>query len=207
MSTAKLIRWSGLVNILAGVLYALGALLHPVGEDLDAYLSPRWALAHQVYWVAAILMLFGLVGLYARQVEEAGWLGLVGFVLAFVGTVLVSGIFAAASTVVHLVAVEAPALFDQAVTPPTYAVIVLVLGYILGYILFGIATTRAGVFPRGSGVMLIVGSVMFFISESVPANASLSHLIVTIGDVIFGASFVWMGYALWSEKREIIASS
>ena len=48
---------------------------------------------------------------------------------------------------------------------------------------------------------------MFFISESVPANASLSDLIVTIGDVIFGASFVWMGYALWSEKREIIVSS
>ena len=36
MSTTKLIRWSGLISILAGVLYALGALLHPVGEDLGA---------------------------------------------------------------------------------------------------------------------------------------------------------------------------
>jgi hypothetical protein len=192
---------------LAGVLYALGALLHPVGEDLNAYLSPRWVPAHQFYWVSAVLMLFGLIGLYARQVEETGWLGLVGFVLAFVGTVLVSGIFAMASTVIHLVAVQAPALFDQAVTPPTFGVLVLVLGYILGYVLFGIATTRAGVLPRGSGLLLIIGSVMFLISESVPLNASLSHLIVTIGDVIFGASFVWMGFALWSEKREFISSS
>jgi hypothetical protein len=207
MSTAKLIRWSGLMSILAGVLYALGALLHPVGEDLDAYLSPNWVPAHQVYWVAAILMLFGLVGLYARQVEETGWLGLVGFGLAFIGTVLVSGIFAVASTVIHLVAVESPALFDQAVTPPAYGVIVLVLGYILGYVLFGIATTRAGVFPRGSGILLVIGSVMFFVSESVPLSASLSHLVVTIGDVIFGASFVWMGFALWSEKREVVSSS
>ncbi len=207
MSTAKLIRWSGLISILAGGLYALGALLHPVGEDLNAYLSPNWVPAHQVYWVSAKLMLFGLLGLYARQVEETGWLGLVGFVLAFIGTVLVSGIFAMASTVVHLVAVQAPALFDQAVTPPTFAVLVLVLGYILGYVLFGIATTRAGVFPRGSGLLLIIGSVMFFISESVSLNASLSHVIVTIGDVIFGASFVWMGFALWSEKRKFISSS
>lgn len=195
------------MSIVAGVLYALGAVLHPVGEGLDAYLSPKWVPAHQVYWVAAILMLLGLVGLYARQVERTGWLGLVGFVLAFIGTVLVTGIFAMVSTVIHLVAVHAPALFDQAVTPPTYGVIVLVLGYILGYVLFGIATTRAGVLPRGSGLLLIIGSLMFFVSESVPLNASLSHLIVTIGDVIFGASFVWMGFALWSEKREIISST
>ena len=150
-----------------------------------------------------MLMLFGLVGLYARQVEKTGWLGLVGFVLAFIGTVLVDSIFVMASTVIHVVAVQAPALFDQAAAPPTFGVLVVVLGYILGYILFGIATMRAGVLPRGSGLLLIIGSAMFMISEAVPLNASLSHLIVTIGDVIFGAGFVWMGFALWSEKREL----
>jgi hypothetical protein len=199
MLTANLIRWSGLISILAGVLYALGALLHPVGEDLAAYASPQWVPAHQVYWVSAMLMLFGLVGLYARQVEKTGWLGLVGFVLAFIGTVLVDSIFVMASTVLPLVAVQAPALFDQAAAPPTFGVLVVVLGYIL----FGIATMRAGVLPRWSGLLLIIGSAMFMISEAVPLNASLSHLIVTIGDVIFGTGFVWMGFALWSEKREL----
>jgi hypothetical protein len=206
MSSTKLIRWSGLIGILAGALYALGALLHPAGEDLAAYTSPKWVPAHQVYWVAALLMLSSLVGLYARQVEQAGWLGLVGFVLAFMGTVVVNSIFLMASTVMHLVAVQAPALFDQATSPGTFGVLMVVLGYILGYILFGIATMRAGVLPRGSGLLLIIGSVMFFISEAVSLNVSLSHLIVTIGDVIFGAGFVWMGFALWSEKREFIST-
>ena len=201
MSTAKLIRWSGLISILAGVLYALGAILHPAGEDIAAYASPNWVPAHQVYWTAAMLMLFGLVGLYARQVEETGWLGLVGFVLAFIGTVLVDSIFLMASTVIHSVALQAPALFDQAAAPPTFGVLVVVLGYILGYILFGIATMRAGVLPRWSGLLLIIGSAMFMISEAVSLSVSLSHLIVTIGDVIFGAGFIWMGFALWSEKR------
>src|SRR5215208_1460585 len=181
MSTAKLIRWSGLISILAGVLYALGALLHPVGEDLAAYTSPKWVPAHQVYWVSAMHMLFSLVGLYARQVEKTGWLGLVGFVLAFIGTVLVDSIFVMASTVIHLVAVQAPTLFDQAAAPPTFGVLMVVLGFILGYTLFGIATMRAGVLPRGSGLLLIIGSAMFMISEALPLNASLSHLIVTIG--------------------------
>jgi hypothetical protein len=111
-----------------------------------------------------------------------------------------------ASTVIHLVAVQARALFDQAAAPGTLGVLVVVLGYILGYILFGIATMRAGVLPRWSGLLLIIGSVMFLISEAVPLNASLSHLIVTIGDITFGAGFVWMGFALWSEKREFISS-
>jgi hypothetical protein len=206
MSTAKLSRWSGLISILAGLLYALGALLHPVGEDIAAYTGPKWVPAHQVYWVAAMLMLFSLVGVYARQVEQTGWLGLVGFVLAFLGTVVVNSIFLMASTVLHLVAVQAPAMFDQAAAPPTFGVLLVVVGYILGYILFGIVTMRAGVLPRWSGLLLIIGSAMFFLSEAVSLNVSLSHLIVTIGDVIFGAGFVWMGFALWSEKREFIST-
>ena len=86
MTTANLIRWSGLTTLLAGVLYAAGALLHPVGEDLAAVNNPNWVPAHLVYWVSVLLLHLGLVGLYARQAKQTGWLGLVGFVLAFIGT-------------------------------------------------------------------------------------------------------------------------
>jgi len=30
----------------------------------------------------------------------------------------------------------------------------------------------------------------------------LSHVIVTVGDVAFGVGLGWMGYSLWSEKRQ-----
>jgi hypothetical protein len=202
MSTANLIRWSGLISILAGVLYALAAILHPVGEDIAAYTSPNWVTAHRVYWVSAILMLFGLVGLYARQVEKTRWLGLVGFVLAFIGTAYVGSIFVMVSTVIPLVAAETPALFDRAATPSTVTVLVVVLGFSLGYILFSVATMRAGVLPRWSGLLLIIGVSFFMISEAPLFDRTLSHVIVTVGDVVFGLGLAWMGYALWSEKRE-----
>lgn len=202
MPTANLIRWSGLISILAGLLYALAAILHPVGEDIAAYTSPNWVTAHQVYWVSAILMLFGLVGLYARQVEKTRWLGLVGFVLAFIGTAFVGSIFVMVSTVIPLIAAETPALFDQAATPPTGAVLVVVLSFSLGYILFGVATMRAGVLPRWSGLLLIIGVSFFIISEAPLFDRTISHVIVTIGDVVFGLGLSWMGYTLWSEKRE-----
>ena len=197
MSTAGLIRWSGLISILAGVLYALGAILHPVGEDIAAYTNPNWVTAHLVYWVSSILMLFSLVGLYARQVEKTRWLGLVGFVLAFIGTAFVGSIFFMVSTVVPLIAAETPALFDRAATPPTGAVLLVVLGFSLGYILFGVATMRAGVLPRWSGLLLIVGVSLFMISEAPLFDRTLSHLIVTVGDGVFGLGLAWMGYALW----------
>lgn len=201
MSTANLIRWSGLISILAGALYALGALLHPVGEDIAAYISPDWIPAHMVYWISAILMLFSLPGLYARQMENTKWLGLVGFVLAFFGTALVGNIFFMASTVLPLVAAQMPVLFDQVAAPSPAGVFMLILGYVLGYILFGIATMRADVLPRWSGLLLIIGVLFFMVSETPLFDRTLSHVIVTSGDVLFGIGFAWMGYALWSEKQ------
>jgi len=204
MSTANLIRWSGLINLLAGVLYAVGALLHPVGEDLAAVSSPNWVPAHLVYWVSVLLLHLGLVGLYARQAEQTGWLGLVGFVLAFIGTALVGSILVFASTILPLIAAEAQAIFDRAATPPDFLLPMFILGFGLGWILIGIVTMRAGVLPRWSGSLLIVGVTLFMISEAVPFEVMLAHTLVTVGDIIFGLGMVWIGYALWSEQREAV---
>jgi len=207
MSPAKLIRWSGLISLLAGVLYALAAFLHPVGEDLAAITSPKWVPAHLVYWVSVILMQLGLVGLYARQVEKAGWLGLAGFVLAFIGTGFVEIILFMVSTIIPFLAAEAPTNFAQVMTPPPFWAPVFIMGFGLGYILFGVATMRAGVLPRWSGLLLIIGVSFFMISEAPLFDPTLSHVIVTIGDVVFGMGLAWAGYALWSSRGLVAPSS
>ena len=187
------------------MFYAIAALLHPAGEDLASVMNTNWVPAHFVYWVSAILMQLGLVGLYACQAEKTGWLGLAGFVLAFIGTALVLSIFFLATAGLPLIAAEAPTIFDQAMASPAFIVVMLVLGYIMGYILFGVATMRAGVLPRWAGLMLIIGSSFFLISEAELVEGTLSHVIVTIGDVVFGLGLAWMGYALWSEKAERVS--
>jgi hypothetical protein len=203
MSTATLIRWSGLAGILAAVLYAFGAVLHPAGEDIAAYTSANWVPSHLAYWASALLMQLGLVGIYARQAGRAGWLGLVGFVLAMAGTAFVGTIVYMVATVVHLVAMQAPALFEQATTPPTSAMLVLVLGFGLGYILLGIATIRASVFPRWTGLLLIVGVALSLAGEALPLGSAVSHALVTAGDLIFALGLAWLGYRLWAERREL----
>lgn len=191
-------RWSGGVAVLAGVLYAVGALLHPVGESLAAVLHPRWVPSHVVYWAAAILMIVSLGGLHARQAKESGRLGYFGFVLALVGTSVVSGIFSLVSTAIPIIANEAPALFDRAMAPPPWVLLTVILGFVLGYVLFGVATMRAGVFPRSAGALLVIGSVLFLISEAPLFGSGTSHVLETIGDILFGSGFAWMGYAIWS---------
>jgi hypothetical protein len=205
MSPANLIRWSGLISLLAGVLYAAGAVLHPVGEGLGAVMNPNWVPSHLVYWVAVLLLHLGLVGLYARQVEQTGPLGLVGFVLAFVGTALVGSILLYVATVLPLIAAEAQPTFERAATPPAFLQPVFVLGFGLGWILLGAATLRAGVLPRWSGLLLIVGVTLFVLPEVAPLAVTLRHLLVTAGDILFGLGLVWIGYALWSERRARLA--
>jgi hypothetical protein len=199
MSTPTLIRWSGLTSVCAGALYALAALLHPVSEDLASVTSSNWLPAHIAYWISAILMQFGLVGLYVRQAKAIGLFGLASFVLAFIGTSIVASIMVMMTTVIPLVATEAADLLTAAMTPPTLALAMFAVGFGLGYLLFGAAMMRAAVLPRWSGLLLIIGVLLFIVSEAQLFDPMLSHVIVTVGDLAFGLGFAWAGYALWSE--------
>ncbi len=75
MTTANLIRWSGLAAILGGLLFIVWPFL-PSG-------SSAWVQATRT-----LAILFALIGLYAFQVEESGLWGFLGFVAAFIGNVL-----------------------------------------------------------------------------------------------------------------------
>lgn len=201
MSTSNRIRWAGLAAVLGGVLYALAALLHPAGEDAAAVLSPTWVTAHAFGGVSGLFTLLGLAGLYARQAERAGRLGLIGFVSAFIGIAMSGPGEFLAAFVSPFIAAKAPALFDEVMssqpTGPALAFqLVMIAGLVVGYILFGIATVRAGVLPRWGGWLLIAGVLLAF-------GSPLSHIIGIVAAAVLGLGLVWLGYALWSGKSEV----
>jgi hypothetical protein len=84
-SSSALIRASGVPTIVGGVFFALFPFLHP-NHDAAGYTSAAWVPVHMMPNVGAILVLFGLMGLLARQLERAGWLGVIGFVVGVAGT-------------------------------------------------------------------------------------------------------------------------
>ena len=82
MSNANLTRWSGLSLLLAGIANALFWLLViPIGTfaGAGAVQNSLWVPSQFLHTLAALLALFGLIGLYTWQGDKNGWLGLTGF--------------------------------------------------------------------------------------------------------------------------------
>src|SRR5215207_1724348 len=97
ITAAQLIRWSGLANILAGILYALETLLHPARDitklaaiTQQSVLGVSWQVSHTLGIAAGLLGLLGLIGLYVRQFDKLGGLGLIGFVTTLIGTAMLA---------------------------------------------------------------------------------------------------------------------
>jgi hypothetical protein len=88
---SRLVRWSGLASMVGGPLFAVGVAIHPLRHGQAVNASPYSAI-HVLIAVALMLVLFGLVGLYTRQSEPLGKLGLYGFTLAFIGNVWTYGL-------------------------------------------------------------------------------------------------------------------
>ena len=68
--------------------------------------------------------------------------------------------------------------------------------YMLGGLLFGIATFRAGILPRWAAGLLAITAAL------TPVAALLPHAVQRLAAVPMGLALAWLGYALWSERRE-----
>jgi hypothetical protein len=204
MSTSHLIRWSGVAAIAAAGLLPLGdalsLLLFPAGMKPSDKAATATSLIVQVPTVAvALLLLLGaLVGLYSRQADRAGALGFISFLLAFVGTALFFGTGWAFMILAPGLAAAAPDVLDAGIRAPSawlgIAGFLIPIGLtFLGWLLFGLASLRAGVFPRWAAALLMVGMLLLLVADAI-------HLPV-IPNVVFGVGLARMGYAVWSETR------
>jgi hypothetical protein len=192
-SASQLIRWSGFATILAGVLTALFWFLHPGLGDPSAALTARWMWVNLSFVFLLILTLYGVTGLYARQSDRVGTLGFVSYLLSFTSTSLFVGAGIFDAVINPVLRAESPALLnpDGPLLAGPLGIVFMIAGvsFALGFVLFGVTTFRAGIFPVGAAVLLIIGSPILGFSPLMPQIAR------TLGSVVFGASFIWLGYA------------
>jgi hypothetical protein len=209
MNTRNLIRWTGLAAMGAGILFIVIQTIHPL-DVLSSVTTGRWAITHSLGVAMCLLGLLGSTGLYARQAKAAGWLGLVGYLLLMLFYAFTMAFQFVEAFIVPLLATEAPTFVEgwlaipsghasginQGALPALYTLIGLI-GYVLGGLLFGIATFRAGILPRWAAGLLAFAAV------SPPLLASLlPHPLDRILAVPMGLALAWLGYALWSERGE-----
>ena len=165
MSASDLVRWGALAAIAGGVLlFVVGLLdLFLVGiggtqSFSEAAGTASWFFTSVLSLLSAVLALFALVGLHLYHSEAAGTLGVVGFLVAFLGTALVVGTNWTYAFVAPSLAVEAPRFLDaeQVAGPVNPALVLSAIVLAVGWALFGAAALRAGVYPRWLAVALIV---------------------------------------------------
>jgi hypothetical protein len=193
----------------AGIIFVVIQPIHPP-DVLSSVTTDAWAIVQSSKVAMCILGLIGLTGLYARQANEAGWLGLAGYLLFGLFFALTLPFFFAQAFILPHLANTAPAFVESwlgIINPespvemnlgalPVLYWLAGFAGYMLGGLLFGIATFRAGVLPRWAAGLLAVAGPLGPV-----AVALLPHALERYAGMPLGLALAWLGYALFSERR------
>jgi hypothetical protein len=201
-----MVRLSGLSCIVGGVCLAGFVLVHPWDRLLGAEIArtQRWQLAHTLHFVGALFALLGLLGIFERQRDKLGLFGLAGFVLSFIGNAMFLGTGMITAFIWPMLAVDAPAVVEPGGAifkwpHSLFAFALTAVTLIVGYVIFGIAMLRVGVFPRWSVVMLVVGGILGMLPPKPMGMLPWGGLV--FGGVLYGMALVWLGAILWMEKQ------
>jgi len=190
MSSSNLARWGGLAAVAGGVLLVLWAFSCPAMVSGSVY-----QLSVILWSLSWFLLVGSLIGLYARQAKASGWLGAMGFAMAFFGS---------------LVVVVLSFVYAQWPMPGPYSwgdgsgLGMAILIWEAGLLLLGIATLRASALPFPCRALPLAIFLVF------PLSIMLTPLMLTAGleseffysgvpSALTGVGWVLLGYALWSE--------
>lgn len=188
---------SGLVMVLSMLLAWLVVPYERLGQT-EAYLTSSYSVSSGLRLFSIILLLWGLIGIYKPQSRLAGTFGLWTFVVVFLGTALAVGNVWAEVFVYPTLVQVAPDMLSGAgfgTEAAAYLSAGLTLSYplfFLGLVLFGAATFWAGVYPRWTAVLLIIGIPVTMFLDPTPGTFQES-----IGQMLWGFAVAALGwYAL-----------
>ncbi|GHP00137.1 hypothetical protein KSF_101840 [Reticulibacter mediterranei] len=195
MSSTTLYRLSGISLLIGGLFAALAAV--PVlftGEDPS---SPIAATAALLRIIGDMLIVVGLPGVYSRRAQQAGLLGLIGFLFTLV-YILIQGVVGdtVEAFILPFLASAAPSLLKG--SPPQGLVIFFLIGGLLGLVgsvLLGVTMLRAKTVARWAGLPLIVGVVLSLAAPFLPP------VVGTTGSVLFLIGLAWLGFGVWSSRQ------
>lgn len=192
MSPSSLFRLSGMALVLAAAGFSAAEVIAfsifvTQGEGYDLHEIARteaFFIQSLLTLLAGTLLLGGLVGLYLRQSEAAGKIGLTGFLLAFFGTVFVVSGFYTNTFVTPMVALEVPGFLNNPLAGMLQVWLPFSFGILaISWLLVAVATVRAGVYRRGASWFLLFATVVALVP-------------IPLINLPFGAALAWLGLDL-----------
>jgi hypothetical protein len=104
------------------------------------------------------VLLLALTTLYWIEANVVGGLGLVGYLIAFLGTLMVAGDWWYETFITPVLRSRVPGIFGE--TRPTLVLIgafVTSAAFAVGWLIFGFSSYRAGILPRGASILVMLG--------------------------------------------------
>lgn len=206
VSTARLGQAAGVAAAVAGAIYIAVQVKHPA-MTVESATTTDWVVRNTAKTVMSALVLVGLTGMYLRQHAKAGVVGLVGYLTLSAGFLMMFAATFMAAFALPTTARTDPAWTGDVISAAfkgspngdigalTTVFAVTGVFYVLGGLLFGIATFRAGVLSRWVAALLAVGNV---------ATASLAFLPKSFNRplaVPTGLALIGLGVSLWHDQR------
>lgn len=192
MNSASLYRMSAVAGVTGGGAIVVLDLAQIVTDIPQATLGI-------VELPITLLILFALPGLYLVQAMRAGATGLLGFVLTFAGVALGMGHFYLMAFVRGTVSERWPEATDAVSSAARVVAPAELLTFVLGWILFGVTTMRAGVLPRIPAALLVVGVVLVLVRPLLPIDGP-------VGGVVIGIGVAWLSAALYLDLAPLPAT-
>jgi hypothetical protein len=207
VTTPNLIRAAGLSAVVAGTIFSVIQPIHPP-DVIASVTTSAFIIITSFKTVMCLFGIFGIAGLYARQVKETGWLGLAGYLLLTIFYAVQMCYAFAEPTLLPLLAPVAPTFVESvmgmasgaggAMNLGAFAVIynIIPLLYLLGLLMFGIAIFRARILSRWAAVLLAASGPLAGIMV-----ALLPHQLERFAAVPMGIALIWLGFSLFFERQ------
>jgi hypothetical protein len=210
ITPTTLTRAAGIAAAAAGLIFIGVQINHPPME-VASVTTTEWAVRGTAKVVMAALALAGITGMYLRQVQRSGVLGLIGYLVFAAGYVTIGSVAFVSAYALPSVAGAMPGwvqgVLNAADGKPVTGDIglmgtaIAVEGYLYlaGGLLFGIALFRARVLARWAAAVLAAGTVASLAIPFLP-QAFVRPLAFPTGVALVG-----LGYSLWRTARPAAA--
>ncbi|MBB6734154.1 hypothetical protein [Cohnella zeiphila] len=199
---SRLFRFAGAAAKLSGILFVVIQTIHPL-DILSSVHTDRWAIVHFLGVAMCFCGLLGMTGIYARQAAETGWLGLIGYLALSLFYALTMAFQFVEALISPTLATESPKLEESILAiaggssgeylgalEATYMLTGIL--YLLGGLLFGIASFRARILSRGAAGLLALGTLL-----PLPLSSLVHHPYDRFLAVPVGLALAWLGSSLW----------
>lgn len=208
MTSLQFIRAGGLLLIVSGLALGYSYISHPHHMPPEVIASANWILIHSLFAISLVLGLMGTTALYAVTALRSGWRGLIGYLLLFIGMMMIFGLDYYETLIAPFLALHYADVINDHGAGDTMGMVAVAFPLsgmltVVGYALLGSAWKRALVIPGYLGFLLIVTSIAFGVGLSPFGGIMLARITAAL----FGTTLVIVGISAMLQNQNFAASA